>query len=65
MTRARDDRPTSRVVRGWDGEYVVTLTARTIAVRPLRRRKALEQRTTPSALYDALVLQRISRGRPN
>lgn len=59
MTRATNEAPTRRIVRGYHGaEYVVELTESAIIVRPKGSRKggSAEKSITPSALHDKLML---------
>lgn len=59
MTRAKDESPTQRIVKGYQGkEYVVELRSDQIIVRPkgARRGGPAEVTITPSALHDKLIL---------
>lgn len=65
MTEARDESPTRRIVRGYQGaEYVVELYANRISVRPKgsKRGGPSEKFTTPSSLHDQLVMRDSKRG---
>lgn len=59
MTRANNEAPTRRIVKGYQGsEYVVELSEGLISVRPKGARKGgpADKQITPSALHDKLVM---------